>query len=113
MFWNEAKIPVWREAVLAGRLPVAHAQMGSPREAHRRQAVQQLWCRLELTVESVSGGLEEAYERLAGHALSGLVQVLDDRIVVTDAGRHALPMLCRELDEPTSANDATHARCRA
>lgn len=105
MFWNESAIPAWHSAVQARRLPVAHAQLGSPRESQRRLAVQQLWCQLELSAAAARGGLEAAYRRLAGHAEAGLVEVHEDRIVVTEAGRHALPMLCQELAEGGCAND--------
>ncbi|WP_158219618.1 coproporphyrinogen-III oxidase family protein [Ideonella sp. A 288] len=98
LFRNEASIPAWHHAVNSGRLAVAEARLGSAQEARRRQAIDRLMFGLELPAEMVADGLEHAYQRLARHAGSGLVQVLDDRIVVTAEGRLALEALCGELD---------------
>ena len=99
VFSNTASMPAWRQTVRAGRSPVAQAQPLAPWRAHARLAQQQLLCNLELPQAMLHDGLQPAYARLARHAQSGWVQVLDDRIVVTEAGRMALPMLCAELDE--------------
>jgi oxygen-independent coproporphyrinogen-3 oxidase len=102
LYWNESTLHVWRRAVQQGRFPVAHAQVATAGESHRRAAVDQLLCGQELRVETVRGGMEDAYHRLAQHESGGLVRVLEDRIVVTEAGRHELLSLCRELDEPVA-----------
>lgn len=99
MFTNTASMPAWRQAVRAGRSAVARAQAPTPWRAQVRQAQQQLLCNLELPQSMVGDELPPAYARLARHAQGGLVRVLEDRIVVTDSGRLALPMLCAELDE--------------
>ena len=106
VFWNETAPTRWHAALRAGRLPVAHAQLATLREIQRRRAVEQLLCGLELPVTTVQGGLEEAYGRLARHEAAGLVRQLEDRLVVTESGRHALSMLCGELQEPGPANSA-------
>jgi oxygen-independent coproporphyrinogen-3 oxidase len=100
LYWNESSLPVWRRAVQQGRFPVAHAQVATAGESKRRTAVDQLLCGQELRAETVRDGMEDAYHRLAQHESGGLVRVLEDRIVVTEAGRHELLSLCRELDEP-------------
>ncbi|MCU0918972.1 MAG: radical SAM protein [Burkholderiaceae bacterium] len=99
LFTNTASMPAWRQAVRAGRSAVARAQLPTPWQAQARQAQQQLLCNLELPQSMVGDALQPAYARLARHAQGGLVHVLEDRIVVTDRGRLALPMLCAELDE--------------
>jgi oxygen-independent coproporphyrinogen-3 oxidase len=103
LFWNEAAMPVWREAVRAGRLPVAHARHNDARESQRRAAVEHLLCRLELPSAMLQGGLEELYGQLAAQAVDGVVQVLEDRIVVTEAGRHGLLTLCAGLQSPLAS----------
>lgn len=97
-FTNTASMPAWRQAVRSGRSPVLQAQPQMPWRARLRQAQQQLLCGLELPQSMLCDELQPAYDRLAQHAHSGWVQLLDDRLVVTEAGRLALPALCAELD---------------
>ncbi len=104
VFSNTASMPAWRQAVRAGRSPVARAQPLTPWRARVRLAQQQLQCNLELPQATLRDGLQPVYARLARHVQSGWVRVLDDRIVVTDAGRLALPQLCAELDEPVQVD---------
>jgi oxygen-independent coproporphyrinogen-3 oxidase len=100
MFWNETALPQWHRQVQQGRLSVARAQPATPRERLRRAAVERLLCELELPAVATRGGLEDGYRKLAAQARHGLVRLLDDRIAVTEAGRHALTALCSELDDP-------------
>lgn len=97
MFWNHAALPDWYAALHAQQLPVRRARLARTHEPRRRLAMDQMLFDLELPAATVRGGLEDAYGRLARHAAQGLVRVLDDRIVVTEAGRPVLPMLCAEL----------------
>lgn len=97
-FWNTASLPDWHAALRAQRLPVARARPAGPDDAHRRRAVEQMLFCQELSAETAQGGLEASYDRLARYAARGLVHVLEDRIVVTAAGRPLLPWLCGELD---------------
>jgi oxygen-independent coproporphyrinogen-3 oxidase len=103
VFRNEPDLAAWRHAVRAGIPAVAYAQLTSEHGARRRRAVERLLCQLEFPASSAQDGLESAYERLARHDARGWVQTLSDRIVVTDAGRHALPLLCSELYEHPAA----------
>jgi oxygen-independent coproporphyrinogen-3 oxidase len=98
-FSNTVSMPAWRQAVRSGRSPVVQAQPPTPWRAQLRQAQQRLLCNLELPQSMLCNDLQPAYARLARHAQSGWVQLLDDRLVVTEAGRMALPVLCAELDE--------------
>lgn len=101
-FSNTTSMPAWRQAVRGGRLPVVQAQPTTPWLAQLRQAQQQLLCSLELPRSMLRDELQPAYDRLAQHARSGWVQLLEDRLIVTDAGRLALPVLCAELEMPVS-----------
>ena len=98
-FSNTESMPAWRQSVRAGRSAVARAQPLTPWRTRVRLAQQQLQCNLEVPQATLRDGLQPVYARLARHVGSGWVQVLEDRIVVTDAGRLALPTLCAELDE--------------
>lgn len=97
IFCNERALPRWREAVGAGRLAVSECRPGNAQQLRRRAAIEHLLCRLELPSAALQGGLEDWYQQLAVQAADGLVQVLADRIVVTEAGRHDLLGLCAGL----------------
>lgn len=97
MYGNERSLPAWREAVRTHGLPGGHAQATDVRQTRWHAAIQHLLCRLELPSALLEGGLEDLYRQLADQAADGLVQVLDDRIVVTEAGRHDLMGLCAGL----------------
>jgi oxygen-independent coproporphyrinogen-3 oxidase len=64
-------------------------------------------CGLELPATTLHGGLEAAYQRLAAQEAHGLVRVLEDRIVLTEAGRLELPKLCSELEHAGPASGAS------
>ncbi|MCC9598143.1 MULTISPECIES: coproporphyrinogen-III oxidase family protein [unclassified Rubrivivax] len=110
MFWNDGSQAAWRNALRHGRLPVAQARPATPDSVQRRAAVERLLCSLELPAAQAQG-LEEGYGRLAAREADGLVRVFDDRIVVTETGRHALHALCTELDEPGAQPEGRSARC--
>jgi oxygen-independent coproporphyrinogen-3 oxidase len=105
LFWHGGPLPHWRQAVRDGRLPATHARLATAGAVRRQQAVEQLMCRLELSSVYANGGLEDAYARLARRAEDGLVQILPDRLKVTEAGRLALQSLCAELHGPATADD--------
>lgn len=103
LFWNEAELPDWRQAMKSGRLPVARARVAGFDDERRRRAAEHLLCTQELPRALVSGRLEDAWQRLAGHEASGLLAVHPDRIVLTDAGRHELLALCAEVASASGA----------
>jgi oxygen-independent coproporphyrinogen-3 oxidase len=103
LFWNAPGLPAWHAALQHGELAVVLAQPDDGPAALRRAAVEQLLCRQELSAAQAAGGLKPAYSRLAQHAAAGLVQVLDDRIVVTALGRQRLAALCSEFGAVAAA----------
>lgn len=103
LFCNERALPAWRQAVRAGGLAVGHVQAGGSQQAQRRAAIEHLLCRLELPTALLLDGLEDVHRQLVEQAEHGLVQVLDDRIVVTEAGRHDLLGLCAGLQAHPAA----------
>jgi oxygen-independent coproporphyrinogen-3 oxidase len=105
VFCNEAAMPLWREAVRGGGLPVVHAHRATAREAQRRRAVEHLLCWQELPFALARGEFEDAYHRLAQYEGQGVVRVQSDRIVITEAGRHRLLALCGEFDGLPAAGD--------
>ena len=110
MFWNDGSQAAWRNALRHRRLPVAQARPASDERAARRRAVERLLCTLELPTDAAAE-LGEGWQRLLAHEADGRVRVLGDRLVVTEAGRHALHALCSELDAPGAQPEGRAARC--
>lgn len=100
LFWNTSALDAWSAAVRAGRLPVVRARLAGAADERRHRAAEQLLCTQELTAEAVNDGLEDAWQGLASYQEQGLVRVLDDRIVVTERGRHDLLTLCADIAVP-------------
>lgn len=96
---NTESMAAWRQAVRIGRSPVARAQPLTPWRARIRHAQQQLQCQLELPQALLRDTLQPVYARLARHVQTGWVEVRDDRLVVTESGRLALPQLIAEMDD--------------
>lgn len=97
LFRNAPSLAGWRTAIMSGSLAVTQARLAEGLDAQRRRAAEQMLCSLQLAAATVRGGLEDAYARIAGHAREGLVEIRHDHLVVTRAGRHALALLCGEL----------------
>lgn len=100
LFWNAGGLDDWRAAVRAGRLPVVRARVADEADERRHRAAERLLCTQELPADVLQDGLEAAWRQLASYQGDGLVRVLDDRIVVTERGRHDLLALCAEIAEP-------------
>jgi oxygen-independent coproporphyrinogen-3 oxidase len=112
VFGNTTAMAAWRQAVRAGRSAVARGQPPTPWGAMLRAAKQHLLCRLELPQSMLPDALQGAFARLARHRQDGLVELVGDRVVVTDAGRLALAELCAELDELPLQPAATRSTTR-
>jgi oxygen-independent coproporphyrinogen-3 oxidase len=103
---NDAGLGRYEKAIDAGRLPVVRGQRLSADDQLRRLAITHLMCNLELPYElgraafgtPVGAALAESIERIAAFAAEGFVDVLPDRIQVTELGRFFLRNLAMELD---------------
>jgi oxygen-independent coproporphyrinogen-3 oxidase len=90
---NYLDIAHWRGAINQQRCPVRGGLRLSPRQMRRRDAICHLMCNLELLDREVLHGLADgsADEGLwADFVTRGLVDVLPDRLRLTDEGRHML-----------------------
>jgi oxygen-independent coproporphyrinogen-3 oxidase len=90
---NEPKLVAWRQAVHAGRLPIAWGHRLSGEDLRRRRAYEHLMCNLELpAAEAAALGADLASLRRC--AEDGLLEVESDGIRVTGRGRFFLRDLC-------------------
>jgi oxygen-independent coproporphyrinogen-3 oxidase len=97
LVWNLADTEPWRSEVRQGRLPVALAWQADDQALRRRAAAEHLLCHQELPAACLADDLAPVYEALAHQAPAGSLSRLDDRLVVTAAGRLDLPQLCAGL----------------
>lgn len=99
---TEAHLGRYEQALAAGRLPIVRGHRLSADDRRRRAAITHLMCNLELplgtALDAGDEAMVESIERVIAHADEGLVEVANERIVVTDLGRYFLRNLCMELD---------------
>lgn len=92
---NDAGLGRYEKAIDAGRLPVVRGLRMSADDQARRTAINHLMCNLELPFALAPA---DVLERIAAFAAEGFVDVLPDRLCVTDLGRFFLRNLAMELD---------------
>ncbi len=97
LVWNLAASADWGSVVDQGRLPAALAWQADALAQRRRAASDHLLCHQQLPAAMLDGALLPVYEALARQAPRGSLSRLDDRLVVTAAGRLVLPGLCAAL----------------
>ncbi|RRR70602.1 MAG: oxygen-independent coproporphyrinogen III oxidase [Candidatus Viridilinea halotolerans] len=96
---NDAGLGRYQKSLAAGKLPVVRGMRLTPDDHNRRAAIMHLMCNLELPKSMMKdAGMLDSYERVAAHAVDGLVGVEADRLFVTDLGRYFIRNLCMELD---------------
>lgn len=95
---NEPSLPEWEARIDAGELAVARGHHMSETDRRRRDAIAHMVCNLELPYSLAAGTMEPELARLRSYAADGLVEVHDDRLRFTPAGRFFLRTLCNEHD---------------
>ena len=95
---SEADVDLWQQRIERGELPVARGHRLSRDDRRRRDAVGHMICNLELPATLAAGCLDDEYARLASYASDGLVDMAQDRLRITTAGRYFLRSLCTEHD---------------
>jgi oxygen-independent coproporphyrinogen-3 oxidase len=95
---NHVDLDAWQSDVERGVLPIARGHRLKPDDRRRRDGIAHMICNLELPASMASGCLEDEYARLASYAGDGLVEMTDDRLFITTAGRYFLRNLCTEHD---------------
>jgi oxygen-independent coproporphyrinogen-3 oxidase len=111
---NAARVPEWRSAVAAGRLPTARGLRLSPEDRLRRDVIEQIMCRLTVDVAATAarhGAPAEPLRAapLAGFAADRLIRWDGSRLEVTARGRPFLRTIAAAFDA-YQARDARAAR---
>ena len=103
---NDADLAGWGGAIDDGRLPVVRGHVLSADDRLRRTAILHLMCNNELpyalTVPAFGAPanelLAESLEAMGPYADEGFIEFADDRLLITDLGRHFARNVCMELD---------------
>jgi oxygen-independent coproporphyrinogen-3 oxidase len=102
---NHAHLGVYQSELDEGRLPVARGHRLTADDRRRRDAITELMCNLELTLDRVAELGADPTELFAPFAADGLVTIDGDRVAVTPPGRFFLRNICMGLDAYSPAVD--------
>ena len=107
----------WREAVRAGRLPVARGLAFTAEDRWRAEIIERLMCRFEVDLESVCArhgrrlsDLTDDIDRLDTFLADGLAVIDGGRVSVTPAGRLLVRSIAAAFDGYFNPAGERHAR---
>jgi oxygen-independent coproporphyrinogen-3 oxidase len=110
-------VPLYREAVRAGRLPTARGIAINDDDRLRRDVIEQLMCQGRVDLDSTASRhgadpttLHDAGPTLAGLMQDGLVQWDGHTVVVPDSARPFLRTVAAAFDRYFRPGAARHAR---
>jgi oxygen-independent coproporphyrinogen-3 oxidase len=113
---NEARVPAWRDAVRAGRLPVARGIALSGEDALRRAVIERIMCRFAVDLAEVAAahgadpsGLGSAAPALDELARDGLVEWDGRRVAVTPEGQPFVRAVAAAFDAYLAGGAGRHA----
>ena len=113
---NETAIPAWREAVRAGRLPIARGVALTPEDRLRRAVIEQVMCYGEADLAEIAASHGVAAEALlaagpvlAAQAADGLVRWDGARVRVTERGRPFVRAVAAAFDAYLRPDATRHA----
>jgi oxygen-independent coproporphyrinogen III oxidase len=103
---NDATLDGWNESLDAGRLPIVRGHVLTADDRLRRLSILHLMCNNELPWDLTVPGFGAPANELLASSLAamkpyedeGFVEFADDRLVITDLGRHFARNVCMELD---------------
>ena len=103
---NDADLGQWNEAIDAGRLPIVRGHALTEDDRLRRLAILHLMCNNELPFDLTVPEFGAPADELLADGLAaikpyedeGFVEFRNDRLIITDLGRHFARNVCMELD---------------
>ncbi len=113
---NAASVPAWRDAVRAGRLPIARGVALSAEDRLRRDVIEQIMCRLSVDLREVAAchaadpaPLLAAAPALEEQARDELVDWDGNRVAVTPAGRPFVRAVAAAFDAYLAPGATRHS----
>jgi oxygen-independent coproporphyrinogen-3 oxidase len=114
---NVMPLKDYREAVFAGRLPVARGLTLGPDDRLRGEIIERLMCDLEVDAAAICRrhetdprALDAAFASLQPLAADGVVRVEGTRVVVTGEGRPFVRLAAAAFDAYLGTGQARHSR---
>jgi oxygen-independent coproporphyrinogen-3 oxidase len=98
---NEKKVETYQELVNKGEFPVVRGHILNEEDLLLRKHIHELMCRFETTwhrADTQSDAVMEGLQRLQELEKDGLVQVLPQKVVVTEAGKPFIRNICMAFD---------------
>jgi oxygen-independent coproporphyrinogen III oxidase len=113
---NAASVPVWRDAIRAGRLPIARGIALSPGDRLRRDVIEQIMCNFAVDLCGVAarhdadaGPLLAAAPALDQQARDGLIEWDGSSLAVTPAGRPFVRTVAAVFDAYLAPDATRHS----
>ncbi len=107
---NIASVPAWRDAVRAGRLPVARGVALSAEDRLRRDVIERLMCDLRVDLRAVDPALlSDAAPALEACAQDGLIEWNGTNVAVTAVGRPFVRTVAAAFDAYLQSGKARHS----
>lgn len=113
---NIPDVPHYREAVKAGRLPVARGVALSDEDRARRAVIERLMCDLEVDLDAVaqshgmdSGMFRDSLRALDDLAKDGVVSIAGNRVRIAENWRAATRLVCAAFDTYLENGIGKHA----
>jgi oxygen-independent coproporphyrinogen III oxidase len=113
---NAASVPLWRDAVRAGRLPIARGIALSSQDRLRRDVIEHLMCRLTVDLRAVAAchaadpeTLLAAAPALAEQAGDGLIEWDGNSVAVTPAGQPFVRTIAAVFDAYLGSGATRHS----
>lgn len=113
---NQSSVPVWRDAVRKGELPIARGIALTDADRLRRTVIERIMCDFQVSPGQIAlaegadpNGLADAEPVLTGLRADGLVDRDGDRIVVTERGRPFVRAVAAAFDSYLPRGVARHS----
>jgi oxygen-independent coproporphyrinogen-3 oxidase len=114
---NTSPLKDYREAIEAGRLPVARGIELTADDRLRGEIIERLMCDLAVDVDAVArlhgtdaATFADAFDRLAPLAADGIVAVDGSHVTVTDPGRPFVRLVAAAFDAYLQHGEKRHSR---
>lgn len=113
---NHAHVPAYREALGAGRFPIARGIALNDDDRMHRTVIERLMCNLEVDLAIVGAFygcspavFAESLHRLARIEKEGMVDIKGTKIIVRPQWRSAVRLVCAAFDQHLAAGQVRHS----
>ena len=113
---NVTGVPAYRDAINAGKLPVARGVALQGEDRVRRDIIERLMCDLRVDLNAIAAGyhltpavFSASLEQISPLAERGIVKICDGTIIISPAWRSAVRLVCAAFDQYLPRKTARHS----